>query len=224
MTARATAARLASSVPFLWVVCGAMTFLAIGLMFRRSQPTVLIPPEVRQEIDSLKASGARDRATLDSLKTFGVAAQERGQVGAGHAEVIVTRSRVDAHRADSLAVEARKLAMSADSAARTADLYRQAYESRTLEAEELQRAVDTLIAAHKSDSTAIALFKGGLLISQQRVAGLEHLNAELQDVVKKAEKGCRVLWMPCPSRTTVFIVGGTIGAIGGAAAVVSLTR
>lgn len=224
MTARATAARLVTSVPLLWVSIAAVTFLAIGLMFRRSAPTPLIPPEVRQEIDSLKASGAKDRATLDSLKTSAVAAQERGQVGAGHAEVIVTRSRVDAHRSDSLAAEARRQALNADSALRVADLYRQAYDSRTLEADELQRAVDTLIVAHKADSTAIALFKGGLLISQQRVAGLEHLNAELQDVVKKAEQGCRFLFWRCPSRTTVFIVGGTVGAIGGAAAVVSLTR
>lgn len=175
MTARATAARLASSVPFLWVVCGAMTLLAIGLMFRRSVPAPLIPPAMQAQMHQIKATRTKDNGSIGSLKTFAAAAQERGHLLVELAEGVVTRSRTDAHRSDSLAAEARTMAMSAESVARVATLYQQAYELRTLEVLELRKAVDTLLRAHREDSRAIALTKGAAIITATRLAAIERM-------------------------------------------------
>lgn len=175
MTARATAARLVTSVPLLWVSVAAVTFLAIGLMFRRSQPTVLLPRAIQAQIDQIEATRTRDRGSIGSLRISAAAAQERGHSLVEHAEGVVTRSRTDAHRSDSLAAEARRQALNADSAMRVAELYRQAYESRTLEAEELGKAIDTLLRAHREDSRAIALNKGVALIIATRLATIERV-------------------------------------------------
>lgn len=221
MNARATAAKLASSVPFLWVAIVAVTVLAFGLLIRRPpKPSSLIPPATRRELDSLKASGAKDRASIDALRISAAAAQARGSSAVAHASVIVTRSRADAHLADSLAVEARR----SDSSAIAAQRWQLAYEARTRQAEDLGKAVDSLLVAHREDSTAIALNKGALLISQVRVTGLEHAQAELEAIIAKQERGCRLLWMRCPNRKTVALVSLTTGAIIGAAAVVANPR
>jgi hypothetical protein len=214
VNARATAAKLATSVPFLWVAIAAVTVLAFGLLIRRPpKSSSLIPPETRRELDSLKASGAKDRASIDSLRAYAAAAQTRGTSAVAHASVIVTRSRADAHLADSLAAEARK----SDSASMAAQRWQLAYDARTRQAEELGKAVDSLLVAHREDSTAIALGKGAFLISQARNAHLEHLVPELEAIIAKQERGCRVLgFITCPSRKMAFVGGVSLGLLGGA--------
>lgn len=207
MTARATATKLATSVSFLWIVIAALGALALLATFRRP-PAPLIPPETRALIDSLRATKQRDASTIDSLRSSSAKAQARGQGAIETARGVVTRSTVDRYLADSLAVQALKT----DSTAKQAELYRLAYQARSREADSLRRAFALADSAHRSDSLAIALLKGAAVVSDARAVKLEQLNAQLEDVAKKAERGCRVLWMRCPSRTEAAIGGVVVGA------------
>lgn len=217
MTARATATKLASSVAFLWILIAALGALAVYAAVRPRASTPLIPKATQDLIDSLARTHAADRRSLDSLRAKASDAQTAGTQRIEQGRAVVARSTVDRHLADSLAERARKSALSADSVAQAAELYRLAYEARTREADSLRKAFALADSAHRADSLAIALLRGVDVISAQRQAKIEELNAQLQDVAKKAERGCRVLWLSCPTRTTTLVVGAAGGVVLGAA-------
>jgi hypothetical protein len=215
--------RFLTNVVFLWLVIAGVSVLAVYAAVRPRSSGTLVSPELRKQIDELNATKTRDARSIDSLKREASAYQERGTVRIEHASAAKTQSKVHAGLADSLAAEARRIEIGADSLARSALNFRLAYEERTLEAADLKRGLDSALAAHRDDSTAIALLRGTLVILQQRSTKLEETNAGLQAAIARAEKGCRVLWLKCPSRKTVAVVGVTVGAIGGAATYIALS-
>lgn len=212
---------LVRNVALLWLLIVAL--LALLWVVHRRAPGPLVPPAVQKTLDSLRATRDHDasaiailRAWADSARTASDSAQGRARVYEGAA------SRIGS-RADTYAAEARKsdptqpggssephTVAHADSTAR---LWKAAYEERTYERDTLLLALKAQQRATLDAQIAADKFRLGLDASEARRRALESLNDGLADALSKANRGCRVLWMKCPSREAAAIGGVIVGGI-----------
>jgi hypothetical protein len=210
---------LVRNVALLWLVIVAL--LALLWVVHRRQPAPLIPPAVQKSLDSLRATKAHDDSTIHALRAWGDAAITKGDSAASRARVYEAAAARIGSRADAYANEARRTDPAAipgappgtSHADSTALLWKMAYEERTYERDTLALALKASQAAADANRVAADRFRQGLDESENRRTALEHLNVGLADALTKASRGCRVLWMPCPSRTAAAITGAVIGAV-----------
>lgn len=185
--------------------------LAVGLVLKSCQrspdPANKIPPSLAKTLDSLDVTKPTFEGRRDSVLrvvTIDTAAAARAQR-------LAKASRDSAEgfrkRADSLAALA---SVYADSTF----IWRQAYEARTEEAEQLRRSIDSTESALQSERNARASILTSWRESEARRAELERANAGLRTAIAQLEKPCRILGpIPCPSRTVSAVGGVVIGVV-----------
>lgn len=210
---------LVRNVALLWLLIVAL--LALLWVVHRRTPAPLIPPSVQKTLDSLRATKAHDDSTIHALKAWGDSAVTAGDSAASRARAYETAAGRIGSRADTYANEARKLdpTQSPGSLPReayadsTAKLWEMAYRERTYERDTLVLALKSSQQAADSNRVAADRFRQALDESERRRQALEHVNDGLADALTKAQRGCRVLWMSCPSRKAAAITGVIVGGI-----------
>lgn len=190
--------------------------LALALVFSscpRPDPDK-VPAPVQKTVDSLEAT----RPAFDDRRDSTVRVVVIDTARARKAETVAKAATA---RAEGLRKEADSLAAQAVASADSALLWRQAYERRTAEADQLRTAnaaADSALQAERSARVRLGqLFSESELRRRQAeevaIPGLERAIAQL-------EKPCRILGpIPCPSRKVSFLAGA-IGAV----AVLSATK
>ena len=210
---------LVRNVALLWLLIVAL--LALLWVVHRRTPPPLIPPAVQKTLDSLRATKDADDSTITALRAWGDSARARGDSAASRARVYEAAAARIGGKADTYATEARKSdppqspgtehsVAHADSVAR---LWKMAYEERTYERDTLLKALKEQKDATLGADVAADKFRVALGYSEDRRLAVEALNTGLADALAKAERGCRVLWMKCPSREAAAITGVIVGGI-----------
>lgn len=201
--------RLFTNIAFLYILLAAAGVLLALSFARRSQP--LVSAGTHAAIDTLQRTRAADQHRIDSLTASAAAASAAGARAASRARVAEASAKAAGARADSVAADAARR----DPAASP---WKGAYEARTEERNDLLVAVAEKDSVHQADSTALRDTKQTLVVSEGRRVTAEALVDTLETAVKKAERGCRILWwIPCPSRKVVAVVAAAAGAGGGIA-------
>lgn len=181
-----------------------VTILAAVLtfFFLLKEPRKILPPATEKTADSLAATAPAHASATDSLKRLAAGLNDRAKRLHADAQSANDRANVEKRRADSLA----RLAAS-DSAA-----WADAYAARTAEAAALQETVlklrdenATLLEKAAADSARAEREK------ERRIA-LESLNRDVMKAIKK-EQDCKVLFIPCPTRTEAAIGGYIAGTL-----------
>lgn len=201
------AAKLLTNVVLLWVLLGAVVILGlVGTCHRSASPA--IPPKVQRELDSLRSTAPRYAHERDSLKSLAAEATKRADEKVTTAHATQSGGEVEGRAADSSA----QLAAAAKTARDSAEAWRLAYEHRTKERDSLLVANAALDQAQRERELARLVIAEALAASEARRERSEKLNADLQAVIAKQARGCRVLWVAkCPSRTVVGVVALTVG-------------
>lgn len=210
---------LVRNVALLWLLIVAL--LALLWVVHRRPPAPLIPPAVQKTLDSLRATKAHDDSTIEVLRAWGDSARDLSGRAAERARTYEGAASRIGSRADTLAAEARKsdptqpsgAPVSVAHADSTAKLWEAAYRERTYERDTLLLALKQQKQATLDAQVAADKFRLGLDESEHRRDALEGLNAGLADALTKANRGCRVLWMKCPSREAAAITGVIVGGI-----------
>lgn len=210
---------LVRNVALLWLLIIAL--LALLWVVHRHAPAPVIPPAVQKTLDSLRATKAEDDSTIEVLRAWGDSARDLSDSAASRARVYEGAAGRIGSRADTLAAEARKSdptkpggsTPTIEHADSVAKLWEMAYKERTYERDTLLLALKAQKQATLDAQVAAEKFRLGLDDSENRRHALEHLNDGLADALAKADRGCRVLWMKCPSRQAAAIGGVIVGGI-----------
>lgn len=211
--------KLVRNVALLWLLIACL--LALLWVVHRRTPPPLIPPAVQKTLDSLRATKEADDSTIAALRAWADSALTRGDSARSRARVYEGAAARIGAKADTYANEARKSdpaqspgtehsVAHADSVAR---LWKMAYEERTYERDTLLKALKEQKDATLGAEVAADKYRTALGYSETRRAALETLNTGLAEALTKAERGCRVLWMKCPSREAAAITGVIVGGI-----------
>lgn len=213
-------------LPGLAIVAGGVALIVLMFVIVRGAPVEpLIPPAMQRTIDSLRATHATDSLHIDSLVRAATEAQALASRATERARALEAASARSGARADTLAAEARRndptaigavgvVNAASDTIAR---LWRAAYDARTAERDTLASALHVSQQAYAEEHAAAEHLRAGLADSEARAAALDALNSGLITQLASAERRCRFLIFPCPSRTSVAIAGATLGAVGATA-------
>ena len=132
-------------------------------------------------------------------------------------EAIALKAQADRNRQLATAAKSRADSIMATVANTDTLVPRAAYEARTAEAVELRAEVgslrDAFAAQQQATARLTAALDTALIVHGQLKARLDIADDLLRDRPKTDR--CRVLWFNCPSRTTTFVVGAVLGAVGG---------
>lgn len=166
-----------------------------------------IPKELEKTADSLEATRPAADDRRDSVERLVVIDTARARKAEAVAKAATAKAEGLRKEADSLA---RLASTSADSAA----LWRQAYERRTAEADQLRTgaaAADSALQAERSARLRLdQLFRDS---EARRRTAEEVVIPGLRQAIAQLEKPCRIVGpIPCPSRRAVLI-GATLGTV-----------
>lgn len=191
----------------LLAVIGALTLALVFSSCPRPDPDEKVPAPIRKTADSLEAT----RPEFDDRRDSVVRVVAVDTARAVRAERLA-RARKDS--AAALRKEADSLASLARTSADSATLWREAYERRTAEADQLRSsaaAADSALQAERSARVNLGqLFNAA---EARRRTAEEVVIPGLERAISQLEKPCRIVGpIPCPSRRVAFLAGA-VGAV-----------
>jgi cytoskeletal protein RodZ len=199
---------LFTSLPFLWILAGALAVLAL-FGFCHTPAQSAIPPKVQHELDSLRSTKARDAHVIDSLKGVNGLNVSR----ATEHTVKSTSARQGADRAQARADELALTARQAQTADARAAEWKAAYDARTEESDSLRHALAYSDSASAEREAARQALQSALALSELRRNKAEQLNEDLAKTIQQQARGCRILALiRCPTRKETLVGGTIIGA------------
>lgn len=189
-------------------IAGVILLLILGTYWLRPRSTPL-PPKAQVQVDRDQIARAVDTAEVNRLAGEQALAKTR-ELAAGRARKTLEDSAAhEHHRADSLAAIAAQVQTSADSSAQA---WRHAYESRTREADELRRSLDSAKAETQHADVQVAKADTTAAVDLRHAVRADSLTHTLIDVASQGDR-CKVLWViNCPSRTESAVAGAVVGA------------
>lgn len=203
-----TIKRLFGNVLFLWVLLGALVLFTLVGWLKGPKDRGLEETHALQE--QLTRMRAADQKLIDSLRAAGQTASVNGAIVAGRAAQQLVAANRQKVRTEALVKKAESVPLTpADTTAR---LWKDAYDARTIEVDTLRQALASKDSAYREATRSANLFRLAADTSEGRRRSLEKVNADLAAYVKKAERGCRFLFISCPTRTQSAIAGVAIGA------------
>jgi hypothetical protein len=197
----------------LWIAAVVVLCVAAALLFLRRDPPVgpgILPPRVDS---ALVAERARARV-LDSVSAAAIHEEQQARL------YIATLERQAATARASAAQSARRadhLAQTARAAGDTVSLAWSAYEAADARGDSLAHVVtvqDTVIATLQ---LGVTRWRTAFDTADAQRVRLLALTTDLREAVDRAarQNRCRIAGLvPCPSRTTVGVVGLAAGAVG----------
>jgi len=169
-----------------------------------------IPAELEKTADSLEATRPAADDRRDSVVRVVVVDTARARKAEALAKAAKLEAEGSRKQADSLA---RLASTSADSAA----LWRQAYERRTEEADQLRTANAAADSALQAERSARVNLQGLFNAAEARRRTAEEVVIPgLRQAIAQLEKPCRIVGpIPCPSRKTsaVLATAATVAAL-----------
>jgi len=132
-------------------------------------------------------------------------------------EAVALKAQADRNRQLATAAKSRADSIMATVANTDTLVPRAAYDARTEEAVALRSEVGSLRDAFAAQQQATARLTAALDTSKAESELLTRRLAIADDLLRDRPKTdrCRVLWFDCPSRTTTFVAGAVLGAVGG---------
>lgn len=198
----------AGNVLFLWVlVAGLVVFMLVGRLSKR--PSAL-EDQTRALQTILASTRASDQRLIDSLRGTAALASRNGAIASGKANQLLEAADRQKMRIETLVLRAKARPLTPVDT--VAQLWKDAYDARTVEADTLRQALASKDSAYREATRSANLFRLAVDTSDGRRRSLEAVNADLAAAVKKSERGCRFLFIPCPTRTQTAVAGIVVGA------------
>lgn len=180
-----------------WVLIGlavlaaaALVWFVVGRLFPSNPPG---PTQGQISSDSLKATKPAEQALIDSSNARIAARVPTSTLANASAKASQDRANRERQRADGLAALAAKQASNAEA-------WKNAYDSRTIETNELRSTIaqdNTIIFNLKADTTDLRF---QLKTINKRLSDTELANSRLYDDIERLKR-CKILGMiNCPSR------------------------